>query len=133
MNLELCCIICPAYDRNLHFAPGTGIEMVHTCGRCFHAYGMSLSLAGQLWGLLGEGHDAACERSAAGRPFEDGQANEMNFMDYLINEYLCSMVPGGGLLAVGRNVAGPEGGHIGLIVQDRGRFPSVVENPEGGV
>lgn len=92
---------------------------------------MSLSLARELWALLGTGHDAGCELSAAGKDFEPGTPSEFAFSDYLINENLCTNV--GGFLLVGRNLEGKEGGHMGIVLQDRGRFPSIVENPEGQV
>lgn len=121
------------YDTGLRITPGTSIELVHTCGRCFHAYGMSRGLSKKLWGLLADGHDTLCSLSAQHKKFPAGWTPEMNFADYVVNENLCSQLSGGGILVVGRNLEARDGGHVGVIWQDRGRFPSIVENTEGGV
>ncbi|KAI9027085.1 hypothetical protein DFJ74DRAFT_704505 [Hyaloraphidium curvatum] len=132
VNLGLCCIVCRDYDRDERFVPGTLVEVARTCGRCVHAYGMPLSLARELWSLFDSGHDEGCRLSAAGKEFPEGQGPEWSFLDFALQEVLCSRV--GGLSVVGRNIPSPQdGGHVGIVFQDRARSPSIVEDPKGGV
>lgn len=129
INLGLCCNPCTDYHST---QLDSGLTSVYMCGNCLHAYGMSRAVANKLWSLLLKDHDSGCQNSARGLEFPPDYRPEFSYMDWLLNTELCKRTEKGYLL-VGKNLVGEHFGHVGMVQQDRTKFPSIISDKSKGV